>query len=108
MEQRIIIYRPECADYNRGGKLHRSCGKRGELREHRQDRETRRRPLSDSGGEVGESMAGRFRFCYEAGPCGYGNSAPAERSWARMRRSRPVVDIAQARRSGQNRPTRRD
>ena len=37
----------------------------------------------------------RLRFCYEAGPCGYG-IAPAERSRARMRRSRPVVDSAQA------------
>ena len=62
--------------------------------------------VEDSGGEAGRSWLVAFDFAMGSRPLRLRHSAPAERSRARMRRSRPVVDSAQARRSGQNRPRR--
>ena len=49
-----------------------------------------------------------LRFCYEAGPCGYGIQRQLSAMRARMCRGRSVVDPAQTRRSDQNGPTRCD
>ena len=74
------------------------AGKRGELREYGKiaNTPTALRTLAAKLASHGW----RLRFCYEAGPLRSRHSAPAERSRARMRRSRPVVDSAQARRLG--------
>ena len=57
--------------------------------------------VEDSGGEAGESWLVASILPGMRPALRLRHSAPAERSRARMRRSRPVVDSAQARRSGQ-------
>src|SRR5277367_1970812 len=82
------------------------AGKRGELREYGKIANTPA-ALRTLAAKLA-SHGWRLRFCYEAGPCGYGIQRQLSEAGHEMRRGRPVVDSAQARRSGQNRPTRRD
>ena len=49
-----------------------------------------------------------LRFCYEAGPCGYGIQRQLTASEARLHRGRSIADPSQARRADQDRSARCD
>ena len=83
------------------------AGKRGEVREYGKIANTPA-ALKASGGEAGTSMAGELRFCYEAGPCGYGIQRQLSEAGHECVVVAPVADPAQARRSDQDRPARCD
>src|SRR5712691_9760150 len=81
-----------------------SGGLRGEVREYGRIANTATaldRLLRKLGGD-GTTL----RFCYEAGPCGYGHSASTVGPGARMRRGRPLADPETGGRPGQDRPAR--
>ena len=78
------------------------AGMRGEVREHGKIANTPAalKALAAKLAHGGNAL----RFCYEAGPCGYGIQRQLSRSRTRMRRGRSIVDPAQAGRADQDRP----
>ena len=51
-------------------------------------------------------LRGTVRCVYEAGPCGYGFAAMADKPWGDLPGGRTVVDAEEARQKGENEPNR--